>query len=155
MPHGSSGVFMEELEFLKSLGFVKIGEWNISAKNNDSIVPSINENYAKKRVIYAFVVAKSVKYIGIVKSEKRTLEDRLNEYRTPNTNGKGSTNREIGNKVIDTLKTKSVEIYALDPNTNLPEAALYNGLQIDLISGLESSLISKFNLKENGWNKSS
>jgi hypothetical protein len=146
---------MEELEFLESLGFVKIGEWNINGKNNDSIVPSINENYARKRLIYAFVVAKSVKYIGIVKSEKRTLKDRLTEYRTPNTNGKGSTNREIGKKIIDTLKTNSVEIYAFDPNINIPEAYAYMGLQIDLVAGLESSLISKFNLKENGWNKSS
>ncbi|OJI08088.1 MAG: hypothetical protein BK997_01110 [Candidatus Micrarchaeum sp. ARMAN-1] len=146
---------MEELEFLKSLGFVKVGEWNISAKNNDGIVPCINENYAKKRVIYAFVIGKSVKYIGIVKSEKRTLKDRMNEYKTPNSPGKGSTNREIGKKIIDTLKTNPVEIYALDSNMNISEAASYKGLQIDLVAGLESSLISKFNLKEKGWNKSS
>ncbi|MCL4337528.1 MAG: hypothetical protein M1129_04395 [Candidatus Thermoplasmatota archaeon] len=137
-------------------GFKRVGVWQRDSNDLKKIVPIIT-SFENERVIYAFVENSLVRYIGIVKSSKRTFKQRLGEYRSPYTNGKGSTNKEIGIRIIELLeKGIDVQIIALKPNYD-SEISSYNGLEVDLVTGLESSLIDKFNLTntEKGWNKSS
>ena len=151
-----SGASMTEVEELKKYGFEKVGVWQQDPKDRNKIIPDII-SYKDERVIYAFVESEYVRYIGIVKSFKRTLKQRLGEYRSPYTNGKGSTNKEIGIRIIELLEYGiEVQIFALRPDHD-SEIGIYNGLTVDLVAGLESCLIYRFNLanSDKGWNKSS
>lgn len=145
-----------EVNLLNEYGFLKVGQWEMLSNEKDKLVPVISE-FKNERVIYSFVENNTVRYIGIVKSGRRTLQQRLNEYRNPYTNGKGSTNAKVGIKIIEALtKGNMVEIFALKPYTNSGKS-LYSDLKVDLVAGLESGLIEKFGLTnpEKGWNKSS
>ena len=147
---------MTDTSELQKYGFENVGFWQKDPNDSQKIFAKITK-FEDERVIYAFAESKIVRYIGIVKSSKRTFKKRLAEYRSPYTNGKGSTNREVGIKIIELLKNGvEVAIFALKPNQNTA-CGSYNGLEVDLISGLESSLIEKFNLanSDKGWNKSS
>ena len=145
-----------EIDLLKNYGFSKVGQWEAPSDEKDKLMPVISQ-FKNDRVIYAFVENNMVRYVGIVKSDKSSLQQRLNEYRTPYTNGKGSTNANVGVKILESLrKGNRIEIFALKPETKTGNS-LYSDLKVDLVAGLESSLIEKFGLTnpEKGWNKSS
>lgn len=145
-----------EMGLLSNYGFLKVGQWERHPNKENKLVPVISQ-LQNERVIYAFVENSTMRYIGIVKSDRRTLQQRLNEYRTPYTNGKGSTNAKVGIKILEALgKGNAVEIFAFKPDTNSGNSH-YSDLKVDLVAGLESSLIEKFDLTnpEKGWNKSS
>ncbi len=78
-----------------------------------------------------------MKYIGVCQNSTTTLKDRMGRYKS--LQGAG-TNERIAGKIKDCLKDgKTVKISALKPKSTL----LYKGLNIDLIKGLENTLIEK------------
>lgn len=93
------GNLASEIDLLKNYGFSKVGQWETLSDEKDKLMPVISQ-FKNERVIYAFVENNMVRYIGIVKSYKSSLQQRLNEYRTPYTNGKGSTNAKVGGKIL-------------------------------------------------------
>jgi len=102
-----------------------------------------------ERVIYAFACGQNIKYIGICESRKTKLKDRLERYLKNKSEEQNSTNYRVVKEIERCLKDgNDVEIYAWKPLCKLS----YENLEIDLIIGLEYSLIEEFVEKE-GWNK--
>ncbi len=133
---------------LIKLGFRQIGTWELS----ESYASGVNMNLYQlndQRVIYCFVVDSVIKYIGICDEDERTLEMRMKRYRSraPHQKNKTGTSLEIILKIKKCLEERNkVEIYALKP----PNNNYYQGLEVDLVRGLEYPLIKKFRPP---WNK--
>ena len=126
---------MSDLEILITYGFEKAGEWRLLKGKID---PDLSPELAKKKnVVYAFVVADEVKYIGICHAERTKLEDRMRTQRT--------------NKCMPCLikkeinEGKKVKIFALKPGE-----VEYHGLKVNLVRSIEPRLIEIFNNPE--WN---
>ena len=79
---------------IKSFGFEKIGEWRLD--NSENKITFKLEKFEKERVIYAFVVDREVKYIGVCNGNNTTLKDRMNRYKYKQG---GSTNKRINNEI--------------------------------------------------------
>ncbi len=133
---------------LIELGFTKTGIWEL----NERYRSGVNMNLFQlndQRVVYSFVVDSLIKYMGICDENERTLEMRMQRYRSraPHQKSKTGTSLEIILKIRKCLEEgKTVEIYALKPSIN----NYYFGLEVDLIRGLEYPLIRKFRPP---WNK--
>lgn len=66
-------------------------------------------------MIYAFVVKDEVKYIGIC--DRRNLKQRMNSYKSGETEKAGSTNKKVLKLIKNELnKGEQVLIYAVEPN---------------------------------------
>ena len=116
-----------EIDLLMNYGFLRVGQWETPSDEKDKLMPVISQ-FKNERVIYAFVENNMVRYIGIVKSDKRSLQQRLYEYRSPYTNGKGSTDAKVGGKILEFLRKRNrIEIFALKPETKM-ENSLYSDL---------------------------
>jgi len=121
---------------LDNYGLIEVGEWKLKESLKSGITFELNR-FKGERVIYVFVVENEVKYIGICNNSTTTLKDRMNRYK--NLQG-GSTNERIVKEIKDYLKQgKDVKIFALKPDSTVQ----YNGLNIDLVKGLENPLIEK------------
>ncbi len=93
------------------------------------------DHYAAERVVYAFVVEKTIKYIGICESPHTTLRQRMNRYQ--GMQGAG-TNERITTAIKALLEQQRiVNIFAWQPKQQLS----LGDLQIDLIKGAENPLI--------------
>jgi hypothetical protein len=113
----------ESKELLGKYGFKKVGRWYIKDDTHNLDFEFYDEQDVEelknKRVIYAFVFDKEVKYIGICKDEKTTLENRMEKYK--NKQG-GGTNERIHyeikncliNRKVNRKRKKEVEIYAIE-----------------------------------------
>jgi len=121
---------------LAKYGFVEVGKWVLDQRLRFGI-RFILSSLEDIRVIYAFVVADTVKYIGICDNFSTTLKNRMNRYQ--NMIGAG-TNERIAKLIRKHLdEGQEVKIYAFKPDINLQ----YQSLTIDLIKGLENPLIQK------------
>ena len=123
------------------------GQWKL---NRDSLSVEFKEGYAGSRAIYAFVHKGHVKYVGICQGTNRTLAHRFKEYcktEMPIVGQSISQNMRIKANIVEVLRLKNaVSIYALKP----PKGLAFCGIEIDLVSGLEQSLID---LLKPSWNK--
>jgi len=130
----------EALQFLKSIGFEKVGYWYLEG---NKLKCKLEKYKNEKNLIYAFVAEDHIKYIG--KTEK-TLYSRIYGYARPGPTQ--NTNIKNSKKIINLLeKNVPVTIFVLLPRENV----LYkDSLQIDLAAGLEGPLISKLKPPWNG-----
>ena len=127
---------------LGNYGFVKVGEWRLKKDLKSGITFKL-DNFENERVIYAFVVEGEAKYIGVCENSTTTLRDRMGRYKS--LQGAG-TNERIARKIKDCLgREKAVKMFALKPESILQ----YEGLNVDLVKGLENPLIEKL---KPGWN---
>lgn len=123
---------------LKQYGFLEAGEWIAYPNVKSRISFELSDSFKKERVVYAFVVEGTVKYIGVCEGTTTTLTDRMKRHK--NMTG-GGTNERIAQKIKDCLdEKKTVKIFALKPKT----LCRYCGLTIDLVNGLKNPLIQKF-----------
>ena len=121
---------------LDKYDFVDIGEWKLKEGLKSGITFKLNK-FENERVIYAFVVEDKVKYIGVCENSTTTIKDRMSRYKS--LHGAG-TNECIAGKIKDCLKNgRTVRIFTLKPKSTL----LYKDLKIDLVKGLENTLIKK------------
>jgi len=112
-------------------------------KNLKSGITFKLDNFENERVIYAFVVEGEAKYIGVCENSTTTLRDRMGRYKSLQG---AETNKRIARKIEDCLgRGKAVKIFALKPESILQ----YEGLNVDLVKGLENPLIEKL---KPGWN---
>lgn len=127
------------VSFLLQLGFQPAGEWRLV---DGALAYALTRHRGDSHVLYAFVVAGEVAYIG---KTARTLATRMNGYQTP-----GSSQRtNIANhaRLVEALsEDKRVEILVFAPT----EEMRYHGVVIDLAGGLEDPLIARF---KPPWNK--
>lgn len=127
---------MESEMALKDYGFIEVGEWT-NHDNLSGITFRLN-NLEQERVIYAFVANEEVKYCD---KSKTTLQDRMKGYK--NRPGE-STNKRIAEEIKNCLNKKiPVRIFAFNPNNLIN--LYYRGVEVDLVRGLEFSLIHKLN----------
>ncbi|MCG3209816.1 MAG: hypothetical protein FOGNACKC_03443 [Anaerolineae bacterium] len=120
------------LDFLIEFGFSEVGEWFL---NDDGLDFQLGAFDNELGVLYAFVAGDSVKYIG---KSVRSLKQRLLGYKNPGPSQK--TNRANHGKIIQALASgSSVKIFAFKSD----EILFYKGVPIDLVAGLEPTLIDK------------
>lgn len=131
-------------------GFKKVGAWELrkNRKGKEEIKPIFNgsnSDLVSSRVIYAYVMGRAVKYIGICQGKNTTLKKRLNRHHWK-TNMKLKSVRSLRNGLKE---ERQIMIYAWMPKQD----RIYKWLSIDLVKGLESPLIYRFKTIKNGWNK--
>lgn len=128
---------------LTDYGFVLVGRW----QECDRVLSGVRfllTQYQQARVLYAFVVDGSPKYIGICENDKTTLKKRMENYKS---RCGGVTNRSNAQRIRQCLQDgQTVEIYALQPEGEFAFA----DLQFDLVKALENPLIAKFKPEWNG-----
>ena len=123
--------------------FSLAGNWFLD-QNRKSGISFLLIDHSEERVIYAFVLRDTVKYIGICDKYTTTLKIRMRRYK--NLQG-GKTNRRIAKNIKECLEDDiEVMIFALNPE----DSHQYEDLTVDLVKGLENPLIEKFNPE---WNK--
>lgn len=129
----------EALRLLQEIGFEEVGYWFL---HGDEMEFRLEKHEEGQDILYAFVAKDNVKYIG---KTVKTLTDRMNRYKHP---GRQQATNVKNNKEIRKLLEQgiAVKIFALLPN----QETLYRGLPIDLVTGLESKLISVLNPPWNG-----
>ena len=128
---------------LKNYGFGQVGEWGLKKGLKSGITFEL-PNFENERAIYAFVVNRKVKYIGVCQNIKTSLKDRMKRYKYWTGDG---ANERNARKIRNCLKRgKTVKVFALKPESSLR----YHGLNVDLIKGLEDDLIHKLSPE---WNR--
>jgi hypothetical protein len=136
---------MNKIEKLIEIGFLEVGTWMKSKKNEGRIEFQINQNMDNQDLLYAFESDNIVYYIG--KTDK-SLKERMNNYKSGKLETAGSTNKYVHDKILDLLgKNRKVNIYILIDNINMD----YKGIKISLASGIELNLIRSFDT-EKLWN---
>ncbi|MCK4532459.1 GIY-YIG nuclease family protein [bacterium] len=130
---------MKNINKLVNMGFRCVGQWELK---NENPIYILKEAANLKDILYAFVCDKEILYIG---KSVQTLNKRLYGYRNP---GPSQTTNQKGNKAIKELLSvgKNIEIYIL-PDDGLLS---YGGFHVNLMAGLEDSLIAGIKPK---WNK--
>lgn len=130
------------MKSLSEYGFEEAGEWHIYGNVKSGINFRLRK-FENERVIYAFVVDGEVKYIGICLGDFTTLTERLGRYKSMIG---GSTNERVASLIRECLEqSKNVRIYALKPELECK----YGDLDVDLVRGLESPLVNRFDPE---WN---
>jgi hypothetical protein len=113
---------------LTQAGFVRVGEWRLTAKNDGLLLDGQADRLAG---VYAYVADGEVRYVG---SAQRGLHTRFRRYVTTETM---RTSARIRGKIIECLTAgSSVEVFTISP-----PAFDWRGLPIDLVAGLEEGLI--------------
>lgn len=137
---------MKTIEDLEKIGFKKIGYWYIDNKNKLQYQVDNIDNLSKDHLLYSFESNLNVKYIGIT---EKTIKERLGNYKNGSSKSAGSTNRNVYNKIFETiLNGFKINIWILKENASCD----FYGYEISLATGIEKSLIKEFDLKENLWN---
>jgi hypothetical protein len=128
--------------FLDTYGFVEAGEWLLSDSTRSGIDFTLSA-LKHERVVFAFVVEGEAKYIGICQGRDVTLRDRMDRFK--HLVGAG-TNERVALEIGKVLRGgRRVRILAFKP-----PGMQYKGLEVDLVSGLKSSLIEAVNP---AWNR--
>jgi hypothetical protein len=128
--------------FLTAYGFIECGEWVLSDRSRSGVDFRLHA-LKHERVIFAFVVNGEAKYLGICQGSEVMLRDRMDRFK--NLVG-GGTNERVAVEIRKLLDAGTrVKILGLDPPT-----MQYKGLEVDLVSGLKSSLIQRVNP---AWNR--
>ena len=125
-----------------AFGFRDVGVWRLDSALKSGVRFSIT-TYADERVIYAFAVDDTTKYVGVCDTSNTTLRSRLSRYQ-------GMAGAGTNKRVAELIKTeldsrRSVRILAWLPG----EEFQVGGLAIDLVKGLENPLIQAVNPE---WN---
>jgi hypothetical protein len=128
---------------LKILGFNESGEWMLNFKK---LILKLNKNVETRdgNVLYAFIGGDSneILYIG---QTSMGLAKRMTGYKTP---GRTQvTNKRVNGFIKEYLKSNKIKIYSFideDDQRN------YKGFDVNIVAGLEGSVISKTKPK---WNK--
>lgn len=129
----------ENLSILFSLGFEKVGYWNIS---NDSLDFHLSKHQREKEVLYAFISDQNVLYIG---KTVRTLQQRLYGYKNPGPSQR--TNIKNHDRIKESIADRSkIDIYVFTPKDDVE----YKGIKLTLAAGLEDNLIRKL---RPSWNQ--
>ena len=128
---------------IEQYGFRYVGRWCLYDRNRSGIDFEL-QAFRQKRVVYAFLIGRSVMYLGICENRKTTLTSRLSRYKHMQGSGQ---NERVAGKIRTALIKKPVDIFALLPS----KVIMFRRLQVDLVKGLEYPLIEK--LKPH-WNKS-
>jgi hypothetical protein len=123
---------------LINLGFTLAGKWILKVDNIDFV---LNDFKKSTDILYAFVSANELKYLG---KTTKTLESRMKGYRKPGPSQ--FTNIRINALITKELQAENeVLIYILDAS-HLCE---YMGYKVSLAAGLEDVFIRELNPK---WN---
>lgn len=132
-----------DVQRLQNIGFRKCGEWRLDEK--DRLKCPLENQANAKNVLYAFISAGTVRYIG---KTVCSLKVRMCGYQNPAPTQ--STNIK-GNRLIrEALRLgESVEIHALPDNGLLH----YGGFHVNLAAGLEDNLIKTLKPEWNGAEK--
>lgn len=137
------------VETLLTIGFRDIGRWTRAQRESslDYVLDSPNAKadfmlLDARNSLYAFVIAKEVKYIG---KTARTIRERFIGYRNPDSRQR--TNMRNNHNIRDALASGvDVRILILNPTSLLR----YSDFEINLAAGLEDALIETFNPPWNG-----
>ena len=124
-------------------GFVCVGSWT-SDLEGSGIEYGVTE-VKNEKLIYAFVTASRVMYIG--KCERFTR--RMSQYKSGKECKDPSTNKRIFNRIRESLDSDS-EVQICVPIPEVSPIPKINDLAIDLADGLETPFIDKF---DSDWNK--
>jgi len=134
---------MKTKDDLHRLGFSIAGTWSLDQKIKSGVRPKLVA-FQKERVIYAFLVERVCKYIGICDASDTILADRVGQYEGM---VGGRTTKRICGFIKDALSSgRTVEIMAIKPQASIE----FEGLHVDLVRGLEYPLIQ---WTESEWNR--
>jgi hypothetical protein len=124
---------------LEHIGFRAVGHWQLADGRPRCL---LSDCAGSANIIYAFVVAGEVMYIG---KTVRPLKQRLYGYQNP---GPTQSTNIKGNALIRSALElgSSVQIYALPDNGLLH----YGGFHVNLAAGLEDSLVASL---KPAWNR--
>jgi hypothetical protein len=131
-------------------GFEKVGVWQLKETQLVYVICEDKEDILNaKKILYAFVIGKEVKYIG---KTYRTFKERMSGYANPGDSQK--TNLDKNSKIKAELRKKrEVLIYAFYNQGLLIEGAKevnrYGAIPFNLAAGLEDGFIEMF---EPDWN---
>ncbi|WP_372522553.1 GIY-YIG nuclease family protein [Sulfuricaulis sp.] len=132
-----------ELDQMKTIGFVKAGQWQLREGGIDYELES--QYLTARNVLYAFVANERVMYIGKTTQALRARIDNY-KYATKPVNLKNQTN------IINCLNSSTpVAIFVLPDNGLLH----YGRFHLNLAAGLEDSLIRDLSPPWNGGRKGS
>ena len=95
------------------------------------------KRWKDERVVYAFRVGRTVKYIGVCDSSGTTLKKRMGRYQ--GMTGAGTNARITGNIDRALGARRKVEILAWKPT----RVFRVDGLKIDVVKAVENPLIAK------------
>ena len=119
---------------LQEYGFIEVGQWRLKDSVKSGVTFKL-DRYQNDRVIYAFVVDGSPRYVGICAKSTTTLKDRMSRFRGRTG---GGTNARITEAIRGCLERgATVRILALKPESSLR----YRGLALDLVKGLKNPLL--------------
>ena len=139
---------MEDIKELQTFGFELVGKWFLDY--NDKINFDIdNSTLAIEDVLYAFEAQGIIKYVGIT---EQSVRSRMINYKSGHEDNmsSGTTNKIVNREIKKLLNGKiNVSIYILKGEAICD----YFGLRISLSTGIEKSLITKFNSNEQLWNR--
>jgi hypothetical protein len=122
---------------IETLGFVQVGEWTLDSILKNGLRFTLSA-MATERTIYGFASNGILKYIGVCDARTTTLKKRMSNYQAM---AGGSTSERVPNHILQCLDRKEkVTIWAWKPVDVLE----VNGLQVDIVKGLENPLIAKF-----------
>ncbi len=118
------------LERLTHIGFVKVGDWRLSAGRP---AYQLHQHADHRNVLYAFVVGGVVQYVG---KTTRPLKKRMYNYQKPQ-KGQSTNIKNNANIAAELAAGKLVEIYAL------PDSGLWQlgGFHVNMAAGLEDSIV--------------
>ena len=119
-------------------GFACVGSWTSDPEGSgiEPVVPKAKN----EKLIYAFVTGSEVMYIG--KSDR--FKQRMSEYKTAKQRKDRYTNKRVFEGIRGTLDAGlEVQIFVLFPEVS--PIPTFGDLPIDLVNGLETPFIDKFN----------
>ena len=125
---------------LEKYGFVQAGEWRLCQDVKSGVAFRLS-GFESERVVYAFVIDESIKYIGICDKDTTTLQDRLERYksrqgRRRKSEGGENTNQRNARLIKEHLETgRHVLIFALKPEPSCE----FIDLKVDLVQRARES----------------
>lgn len=124
------------VECLLKSGFLELGEW---ALLEDKIF--LKDKYPNKPAVYVFCENGTALYVGI---SSKNLAQRFKSYVKPGPTQ--TTSIRINALIAEKLKSACcIKIFVAHP-----EATEWNGLPVDIVTGLEAGMIERF---KPVWNK--
>lgn len=124
---------------LEHMGFRRVGAWELVDDPPHCVLAECAD---AANILYAFVVAGAVVYIG---KTVQALKRRLYGYQRPGPSQ--STNSKGNELLVKALRAaQAVEIYALPDNGLL----YYGGFHVNLAAGLEDNLVGTL---KPSWNR--
>lgn len=126
-------------------GFASVGSWTSDLQGSG--IEYVGTEVKNEKLIYAFVTGSEIMYIGKCKRFTR----RMSQYKTAEQRKDRYTNKRVFEGIRESLIAGSkVQIFVLFPEVSpIPKI---NDLPIDLVDGLETPFIDKF---DPNWNKKS